>query len=37
MRNETVHTYKEEIANEIYEKLPNVLTYFELLLDKLKK
>ncbi len=36
MRNETVHTYKEEIANDIYAKLPEILPYFKLLLDKLK-
>ncbi|MCG2724884.1 MAG: nucleotidyltransferase substrate binding protein [Elusimicrobia bacterium] len=37
MRNETVHTYKEEIANGIYEHLPKVLIYFKLLLGKMNK
>src|SRR3989344_2575400 len=37
MRNETVHTYKEEIAERIYVELPNVLKYLELLLKALQK
>lgn len=37
MRNETVHTYKEEIAEKIYIELPNVLKHLEELLKVLKK
>lgn len=37
MRNETVHTYNEDIAKEIYNKLPNTLSHFESLLEIIKK
>ncbi|MDO9399417.1 MAG: HI0074 family nucleotidyltransferase substrate-binding subunit [bacterium] len=37
MRNETVHTYKEEIAEEVYSKLPDVLKHFKDLLAGIKK
>ena len=37
MRNETVHTYNENTAKEIYGKLPNSLLHFEKLLDAVKK
>lgn len=37
MRNETVHTYNEEIAEKIYAELPNVLKHFEILLTAIKK
>lgn len=36
MRNETVHTYKEEIADKIYSELPSVLKHLENLLGALK-
>lgn len=37
MRNETVHTYKEEIAEQIYSELANVLKHLKSLLNNLKK
>lgn len=37
MRNETVHTYNEDTAKEIYSKLPNSLLHFEKLLGAVKK
>lgn len=37
MRNETVHTYNEKIAERIYAELPNVLKHFEILLTAVKK
>ena len=37
MRNETVHTYKEEVAERIYAQLPDTLKYFEILLAVIKK
>lgn len=37
MRNETVHTYNEDTAKEIYSKLSNTLSHFEKLLDAVKK
>lgn len=37
MRNETVHTYKEEIADKIYSELPTVLKHLEDLLKVLNK
>ena len=37
MRNETVHTYNEEIAERIYKELPNALKHFEALLASIKK
>lgn len=36
-RNEAVHTYKEELAEELYLKLPKTLPYFKTLLLKMKK
>lgn len=37
MRNETVHTYNEEIAEKIYAQLSNALKHFEGLLDAIRK
>lgn len=37
MRNETVHTYKEEVAERIYSELPNVLKHLEGLFRSLKE
>ncbi|MBI3755017.1 MAG: nucleotidyltransferase substrate binding protein [Deltaproteobacteria bacterium] len=37
MRNETVHTYNEEIAEKIYVQLSNALKHFEGLLDAIRK
>ena len=37
MRNETVHTYKEEVAEKIYSELPAVLKHLKGLLESLKK
>ena len=34
-RNETAHTYKEELAEEIYSKIPEYLELFQILLQKL--
>lgn len=34
-RNEAVHTYKEELAEELYAKLPRTLAYFRTLLERL--
>lgn len=34
-RNEAVHTYKEELAEELYAKLPRTLGYFRLLIERL--
>ena len=36
-RNEAVHTYKEELAEELYLKLPRALQHFEALLLRIKK
>lgn len=36
MRNETVHTYQEEVAEKIFSQLPNALKHFEDLLVNLK-
>ena len=36
MRNQTSHAYKEELANEIYNQLPQILIYFESLFNKIK-
>lgn len=36
MRNETVHTYKEEIAERIYNQLPDALKHFEVLFFRIK-
>ncbi len=32
LRNDTVHTYKEELAENVFKKLPNAVQYFENLL-----
>ena len=37
MRNETVHTYKEEVADKIYGALPDAVKLFEALLGALQK
>lgn len=37
MRNETVHTYNEDIAKRIYDQLPNALSHFEELLKVVRK
>jgi len=36
MRNETVHTYKEEVAEKIYSELPTVLKHLKALLTVIK-
>lgn len=36
MRNETVHTYDEDIAERIYSQLPDTLSHFEELLKIVK-
>ena len=36
MRNETVHTYDEDIAERIYSQLPEALSHFEKLLGIVK-
>lgn len=36
MRNETVHTYKEEIAEKLYAELPDALEHFKKLLGAIK-
>lgn len=36
MRNKTVHTYDEQLAEEVYEKLPATLVLFHELVEKLK-
>lgn len=37
MRNKTVHTYHEDLAEEIYAKLPEVLSHLKKLYDALEK
>lgn len=37
LRNDTVHTYKEEIAENIYANLPNALRHFKILLLTIKE
>ena len=37
MRNQTAHTYREETAEEIFNKLPAALEHFRLLLSAVKK
>ncbi|MEA2113168.1 MAG: HI0074 family nucleotidyltransferase substrate-binding subunit [Patescibacteria group bacterium] len=37
LRNETVHTYNEKIAEEIYKQLPPALSHFKILLDAMLK
>lgn len=37
MRNETVHTYNEALADKIYNQLPHSLKLFQILLAALKK
>lgn len=36
MRNQTVHTYREETAEEIFNKLPAALEHFRLLLSAVR-
>jgi nucleotidyltransferase substrate binding protein (TIGR01987 family) len=36
-RNLSVHTYSEEMANELYEKLPAYLETMKIIADKIKK
>jgi len=36
-RNKTVHTYQEELAEQVYEVLPKILSYFQKLLASIKK
>lgn len=36
-RNKTVHTYYEEVAEEVYQELPKYLKFFQELLIKLKE
>lgn len=36
-RNKTVHTYREEVAKEVYSKLPNYLSLFKKLLEGLTR
>lgn len=36
MRNETVHTYKEEVAEKIYNSLPEAVKHFKILLNAVK-
>ena len=36
LRNETVHTYKEELAESVFGKLPRAAEYFEILLKNLQ-
>jgi nucleotidyltransferase substrate binding protein (TIGR01987 family) len=35
-RNKTVHTYNEDLAEEVYAALPNILGAFKKLLDELR-
>lgn len=37
LRNETVHTYKEEVAERVYGSLPRAVGYFETLLKKISE
>lgn len=37
LRNKTTHTYKEELAEEVYNILPKALSYFQKLLEKIEK
>lgn len=37
MRNETVHTYREEMADKIYQQLPNAFEYFKKLEEIIDK
>jgi len=36
-RNESVHIYREELADALYAKLPASLNYFQIILRRLKK
>ena len=36
MRNETVHTYKEEVADKLYAELPDALAHFKKLLEAVR-
>ncbi len=37
LRNQTSHTYKENLAEEVYSRLPEILSRFEKLLGEIKK
>lgn len=37
MRNDTVHTYNEKIAEKIYNQLPDALKHFETLFSRIKE
>lgn len=37
LRNETVHTYKEAVAEKVYSQLPEVLKHLKILLAKVKE
>lgn len=37
LRNEAVHTYKEELAERIYGELPQALEYFDVLFRAIRK
>lgn len=37
LRNDTAHTYKESLADEVYAKLPKAVGYFGRLLENIKK
>lgn len=37
LRNDTVHTYKEELADAVFEKLPRAVEYFDTLLVRIEK
>lgn len=37
LRNETVHTYREEVAEQVYGSLPRAVSYFEILLKKISQ
>lgn len=35
LRNDTVHTYKEELAESVFQKLPKAAQYFDKLIERL--
>jgi nucleotidyltransferase substrate binding protein (TIGR01987 family) len=37
LRNQAVHIYQEELAEQIYDKLPKALTYFQQLSSRLRE
>ena len=37
LRNKTAHTYKEQIAEEVYAVLPKTLAYFQKILESVNK